>query len=89
MAISFLLVMATSSYPQAMDPEPKPETTTARLPIEPDLWEDFYRAARAQHPKGRSPRAKVLREFVQWYVSRSGAKPVKRPEKDLWSTPGE
>lgn len=88
MAISFLLAVTASGYPQAMTPEPESETV-ARVPIDSDLWNDFLRAARAVHPKGRSPRAKVLREFIEWYVCQPGAKPVKRPEKDSWSTPGE
>lgn len=89
MAISFLPVMATGSYPHRMNPEPESETVIARVPIESDLWEEFRLATRAKHASGRSPRAKVLREFVEWYVSRPGAKPVKRPDAGSWSTPGE
>lgn len=40
--------------------------------------------AKAQHPAGRSSRAAVVREFIRWYIRRSGAKLPERPSAGLW-----
>lgn len=50
-------------------------------------WIPFEKAAKAVHPKGRSPRAKVLREFMRWYMRRPGAKLPARPDAGPWSDP--
>ncbi|MFI6856528.1 hypothetical protein [Streptomyces sp. NPDC050416] len=52
-----------------------------------DEWFPFGDATRAVHPEGRSPRAKVLREFMRWYMRRPGAKLPERPPAGAWSTP--
>lgn len=52
-----------------------------------DEWEPFGQATRTVHPDGRSPRAKVLREFIRWYMRRPGARLPKRPPAGPWSTP--
>ncbi|MEU9183338.1 hypothetical protein AB0D14_01970 [Streptomyces sp. NPDC048484] len=48
-------------------------------------WIPFEAATRAIHPQGRSPRAKVLREFMRWYMRRPGAKLPDRPPAGAWS----
>ncbi|MEU6674859.1 hypothetical protein [Streptomyces sp. NPDC046925] len=48
-------------------------------------WEPFGDAAKVVHPTGRSPRAKVLREFINWYMRRPGAKLPERPPAGPWS----
>jgi hypothetical protein len=52
-----------------------------------DEWLPFESATRAQHPEGRSPRARVLREFIRWYLRRPGAKLPVRPPAGPWSEP--
>lgn len=50
-------------------------------------WSAFEAATKAQHPTGRSPRAGVLREFMNWYMRRPGAKLPERPPVGPWSEP--
>jgi len=50
-------------------------------------WEPFEAAAKSIHPQGRSPRARVLREFMRWYMRRPGAKLPDRPAAGPWSDP--
>jgi hypothetical protein len=50
-----------------------------------DEWEPFEDATRAQHPTGRSPRGRVIREFIRWYMRRPGAKLPERPPAGPWS----
>lgn len=50
-------------------------------------WEPFEAATKAVHPAGRSPRARVLREFMRWYMRRPGAKLPERPPAGPWSAP--
>lgn len=50
-------------------------------------WLPFEAATRAVHAEGRSPRARVLREFMNWYMRRPGAKPPQRPDAGPWSDP--
>ncbi|MFE5516491.1 hypothetical protein ACFQ9Q_02015 [Streptomyces virginiae] len=60
-----------------------------RFRMPDDEWEPFLTAAKIVHPDGRSPRAKVLREFVRWYLRRPGAKLPERPPAGPWSVPAE
>lgn len=48
-------------------------------------WQPFEDATKAQHPTGRGPRARVLREFMRWYMRRPGAKLPERPPVGPWS----
>ena len=50
-------------------------------------WEPFEAAARAVHPEGRSPRGRVIREFMRWYMRRPGAVLPERPPVGPWSDP--
>lgn len=51
-------------------------------------WLPFEQAAKTANPDaGRSPRGKVLREFIAWYMRRPGAKLPQRPDAGPWSTP--
>jgi hypothetical protein len=50
-------------------------------------WGPFEEATKAMHPEGRSPRARVLREFIRWYMRRPGARLPERPPAGPWSTP--
>ncbi|MFF4672123.1 hypothetical protein ACFY1C_20035 [Streptomyces sp. NPDC001279] len=52
-------------------------------------WAPFLEAARAMHPTGRSPRTQVIREFLNWYMRRPGAKLPERPPAGPWSTSAE
>lgn len=52
-------------------------------------WAAFAEATKAEHPEGRSPRAKVLRDFMRWYMRRPGATLPKRPEAGPWSSPAD
>ncbi|MEU4296420.1 hypothetical protein [Kitasatospora aureofaciens] len=52
-------------------------------------WNAFEDATKAIHPKGRSPRAAVLRDFMLWYMRRPGAKLPDRPAPGPWSAPRE
>jgi hypothetical protein len=64
-----------------------PDYDRARpLRIPDDEWTPFEQATRAIHPKGRSPRTAVVREFIRWYMHRPGAKLPKRPDPGPWST---
>lgn len=80
--------VATNSYPRAMTPDPETDYDPPRKFRIPDSeWAPFERATKAVHDKGRSPRAKVLREFVNWYMRRPGAALPKRPDAGPWSDP--
>lgn len=69
-----------------MTPEVENEYDTPRRFRAPnDEWEPFGHATRAVHPDGRSPRARVLREFIRWYMRRPGAKLPERPPAGPWS----
>ncbi|MFF3092103.1 hypothetical protein [Streptomyces cyaneofuscatus] len=69
-----------------MTPDPDTEYDPARNFRAPDdEWLPFEAATRAVHPKGRSPRGKVLREFMRWYMRRPGAKLPDRPAAGPWS----
>ncbi|MFE5908914.1 hypothetical protein ACFQ6B_07470 [Streptomyces wedmorensis] len=61
--------------------------TPRRVRMPDDEWEPFLAATKVTHPEGRSPRGKVLREFVRWYMRRPGAKLPERPPAGPWSTP--
>jgi hypothetical protein len=50
-----------------------------------DEWTPFEAATRAVHPEGRSPRGRVIREFIRWYMRRPGAKLPERPAAGPWS----
>lgn len=69
-----------------MTPEATDYDTPRRFRAPDDEWEPFEAATRAMHPEGRSPRAKVLREFMRWYMRRPGAKLPERPPAGPWST---
>jgi hypothetical protein len=71
----------TPSAPDDYDPLHK-----FRAPM--SEWLPFLKATKAVHPTGRSPRAKVIREFIRWYMRRPGAKPPERPPVGPWSDPG-
>ncbi|MET7756800.1 hypothetical protein ABZT27_19175 [Streptomyces sp. NPDC005389] len=71
-----------------MTEHPDSEYDTPRRVRMPDEeWEPFLAATKVMHPDGRSPRGKVLREFVRWYMRRPGAKLPERPPAGPWSTP--
>jgi hypothetical protein len=53
-----------------------------------DEWIPFGAATKTVHPTGRSPRGRVIREFIRWYMRRPGAKLPERPPAGPWSTPG-
>lgn len=73
-----------------MTEQPEAEYDTARRVRMPDdEWEPFLEATKRVHPDGRSPRGKVLREFIRWYLRRPGAKLPERPPAGPWSTPPE
>lgn len=44
--------------------------------VDDELWADFGRLV------GERNRAKVIREFIAWYVRRHGARLPKRPVRD-------
>jgi hypothetical protein len=48
-----------------------------------DEWYDFEKAAKAMGTE----RAAVVREFIDWYISKPGARPPKRPKLSEWSAP--
>jgi len=53
-----------------------------------DEWVPFEAATKAVYPTGRSPRTKVIRQFIRWYMRRPGARLPERPPAGPWSTPG-
>lgn len=61
--------------------------TPRRFRAPDDEWDGFEEATRAMHPEGRSPRGRVLREFMRWYMRRPGAKLPDRPPAGAWSNP--
>lgn len=72
----------------AMTPEAETEYDAPRRFRAPDdEWEPFETATRAVYPEGRSPRARVIREFMRWYMRRPGAKLPDRPAVGPWSKP--
>lgn len=75
---------------EAMTEQPDTEyDTPRRVRMPDDEWEPFLVAAKSMHPDGRSPRGKVLREFVRWYLRRPGAKLPERPPAGPWSMSAE
>jgi len=70
-----------------MTPDPNYDTPK-RFRVPDEEWDAFEKATREMHPKGRSPRARVLREFMRWYMRRPGAELPDRPAANWWSTPG-
>ncbi|MFI9465722.1 hypothetical protein [Streptomyces xiamenensis] len=61
--------------------------TPKRFRAPNEEWESFEDATKAVHPEGRGARAKVLREFMRWYMRRPGAKLPERPTTGPWSSP--
>ena len=59
--------------------------TPKRFRAPDEEWEAFEAATKAMHPEGRGPRARVLREFMRWYMRRPGAKLPERPPVGSWS----
>lgn len=55
-----------------------------RIPSDSE-WAPFLTAAKAMHPKGRSPRTAVIRQFIRWYLRHPGAKLPERPPAGPWS----
>lgn len=53
------------------------------------VWDDFGDAADSIHPTGRPPRSRVLKEFMDWYMRRPGAKLPERPPAGPWSMPSD
>ncbi|MFK0018209.1 hypothetical protein [Streptomyces sp. NPDC090798] len=69
-----------------MEPTAETEYDTPRKFRAPDdEWEPFEAATRAVHPEGRSPRGRVIREFMRWYMRRPGAKLPERPAAGPWT----
>jgi hypothetical protein len=69
-----------------MTPDTETEYDTPRKFRAPDdEWEPFEAATRAVHPEGRSPRGRVIREFMRWYMRRPGAKLPERPPVGPWT----
>ena len=60
---------------------PNQPKTPARQFRVGDEWFDFEAAAQAMGME----RAAVLREFIDWYLHKPGAKMPKRPERGQWS----
>ncbi len=58
-----------------------------QIRVPDDEWVPFEAATKAVHPAGRSPRARVVREFMRWYMRRPGAKLPVRPPAGPWSEP--
>ena len=56
-----------------------------QMRIPDDEWIPFEKAARSEHPAGRSPRTAVVRQLIRWYMRRPGAALPKRPETGDWS----
>ncbi|MEO3978804.1 hypothetical protein [Streptomyces sp. CAU 1734] len=68
----------------------EPETTydKPRQFRAPDAeWIPFDAAVRAAHPDGPRSRARILREFMRWYLRRPGSQLPQRPPAGPWSTP--
>lgn len=59
--------------------------TPKRFRAPDEEWDAFELATRAMSPEGRSPRGRVLREFIRWYMRRPGAKLPERPPVGRWS----
>ena len=71
-----------------MSPEAEKEYDRLRnIRVPDDEWSPFEAATKAVHPEGRSPRTRVIREFMRWYMRRPGAKLPDRPEAGEWSAP--
>ncbi|MFJ3950276.1 hypothetical protein ACIPXV_09425 [Streptomyces libani] len=58
---------------------------TAKVRVMKTEWAAFGDATRSINPEGRSPRSRVLREFMRWYMRRPGAKLPDRPGVGEWS----
>lgn len=61
---------------RSLDPYDKART----FRISDDLWDEFGLAA------GQRGRAKVLNDFVAWYVRRRRAAMPQRPPREDWQT---
>ena len=70
-----------------MDVEENEYDKARRVRMPDDEWEPLLQAAKVMHHTGRSPRGRVIREFVQWYLRRPGAKLPERPSAGPWSNP--
>ncbi|MDT0469927.1 hypothetical protein [Streptomyces gibsoniae] len=70
-----------------MDVEESEYDKARRVRMPDDEWDPFLQAAQTMHPTGRSPRGRVIREFVRWYLRRPGAKLPERPPAGPWSEP--
>lgn len=81
-----LQVVATKPYPLRMSADGA-EELTAKVRVAKSEWEQFAEATRSAHPEGRSPRSRVLRDFMRWYMRQPGAKQPDRPAAGPWSTP--
>lgn len=77
--------MATNAYPEQMAPDADDYDTQRKFRAPDDEWNPFEDATRAMHPAGRSPRGRVIREFIRWYLRRPGATLPDRPPAGPWS----
>ncbi len=66
--------VATPGYALTMPNAPKTPARQMRIPDED--WADFATAVATNDAE----RAEVVRQFIQWYVRRPGAKLPKRPD---------
>jgi len=64
-------IRSYTRYAEAM-----PKTPTTPLRIDRATWTEFGEAAAATG----TDRSKLLREFIDWYLRRPGAKLPKRPD---------
>lgn len=55
-----------------------PKTPARQMRISDEDWADFETAAKATG----DDRATVVRQFIQWYIRRPGAKMPKRPVEE-------
>lgn len=81
--------VATNRYPGGMAPDTDKYDPYRKFRGPADEWEPFGDATRAVHPEGRSPRSRVIREFIRWYMRRPGAKLPERPPAGPWSESNE
>ncbi|GCD40827.1 hypothetical protein GKJPGBOP_00480 [Streptomyces paromomycinus] len=83
-----LLLVATIHYlPPMTDDTEGTYDKPRQIRVPDDEWIPFEAATKAAHPTGRSPRARVVREFIRWYMRRPGAKLPARPPAGPWSEP--
>lgn len=81
-----MLRVATNGYLDDMADEPD-DLEPRQFRALKSEWEPFEDAAKVIHSTGRGPRARVLREFIRWYMRRPGAKLPERPPAGPWSEP--